>query len=117
MFGFGKNKLLTGLCSHIVERLEDGVVAIDSHHNIILFNEGSQRIFGYTQDDVMDQHINMLLPERFHLQHDLMIEEFGASGKDTKTIAQRTRQLYGRRKDGSEFAASLSIMKVGGGGF
>jgi diguanylate cyclase (GGDEF)-like protein/PAS domain S-box-containing protein len=117
MFGFGKNKLIGGLCSHIVERIEDGVVAIDGHHNIILFNEGAQRIFGYTQDDVMGHHLNILVPERFHLQHDVMIEEFGASGKDTKTIVQRTRQLYGRRKDGSEFAASLSIMKVGGGGF
>lgn len=116
MFGFGKNNLLSSLCSHIVERLEDGIVAIDNHHNIILFNEGAQRIFGYTQDDVMGRHLNILVPERFHLQHDVMIEEFGSSDKEAKLVAQRTRQLYGRRKDGSEFAASISIMKIGGSG-
>jgi diguanylate cyclase (GGDEF)-like protein len=55
------------------------------------------------------------LPERFHLQHDLMINEFGASGKATKHSSQRTRQTFGRRKDGSEFVASISIIKTGVG--
>ncbi len=113
MFSFGKNKALLEICSSIVERLEDGIVAIDSHHNITLFNEGAQRIFGYTPGEVIGQHLNILLPERFHLQHDLMIEEFGAADKNIRTIGQRTRQIFGVRKDNSEFAASISILKTG----
>ncbi len=115
MFSFGKNKQLTDICSNIVEQFEDGIVAIDNHHNIILFNEGAQRIFGYSPDETVGWHLNMLLPERFHLQHDLMIEEFGASGKTVKQHDQRTRQIFGRRKDGSEFAASVFIVKIGDG--
>ena len=115
MFGFGKKATLSNICSNIVERFEDGIVAIDSHHNIVLFNDGAQHIFGYGQDEVIGWHLNMLLPERFHLQHDLMIEEFGASDKTTKHTVQRARQIFGRRKDGSEFAASVFIVKTGSG--
>ena len=115
MFGFGKNRLLSNICSNIVDRFEDAIVAIDGHHDIILFNEGAQRIFGYTQEEVVGWHLNMLLPERFHLQHDLMIEEFGAGNKLSKHTSQRTRQIYGRRKDGSEFAANVFVIKTGEG--
>lgn len=117
MFGFGKKKLQSDICSTIVEQFEDAVVAVDSRHNITLFNEGAQRIFGFTPDEVLGKHLNLLLPERFHLQHDLLIEEFGASGKTMKASNQRSRQIFGRRKDGSEFAASISIMRTGAGTF
>jgi diguanylate cyclase (GGDEF)-like protein/PAS domain S-box-containing protein len=115
MFGFGKNKMLSDVCSNIVEQFEDAVVAIDSHHNITLFNEGAQRTFGYAPNEILGKHLNLLLPDRFHLQHDLMIDEFGASGKISKGVSQRTRQIFGRRKDGSEFAASVFIVKTGAG--
>src|ERR1700744_5243004 len=115
MLSFGKKKHLSDICSTIVEQFEDAVVAIDSHHNITLFNEGAQRIFGFAVDEVLGKHLNLLLPERFHLQHDLMIEEFGASGKASKGVGQRTRQIFGRRKDGGEFAASVFIMRTGAG--
>lgn len=115
MFSFGKNKQLADISRSIVENFEDGIVAIDSHHSIVLFNEGAQKIFGYTAEEVVGRHLNILLPERFHLQHDLMIEEFGASGKLTKHSSARTRQTFGLRKDGSEFVASISIIKTGSG--
>ena len=117
MFSFGKKKRLSDICSTIVEQFEDAVVAIDSNHSIILFNEGAQRIFGYTPDEALGQHLNLLLPERFHLQHDLLIEEFGTSGKATKSAAHRTRQISGRRKDGAEFVASIFIVRTGSGTF
>lgn len=114
MFGFRKNKL-ADVCSGIVEHSEDGIVVINSYHEIVLFNTGAQRMFGYTLGEVMGQHLNILLPERVHLQHDLMIEEFGASPTVTKHMGQRSRQIFGRRKDGSEFVTSTAIIKVGKG--
>ena len=98
----------------IIDNLPDGIVVINHYHNIILFNEGARRIFGHSPAEVIGQHLNILLPERFHLQHDLMIEEFGAGQKVTEHMGQRSRQIYGRRKDGSEFVASVAILKTGG---
>jgi len=117
MFSFGKKKQLADLCSNIVERFEDAVIAIDGRHSITLFNEGAQRSFGYTPDEVLGKHLNILLPERFHLQHDLLVDEFGASGMISKSISQRTRQIFGLRKDGSEFAASAFVIRTNVGAF
>jgi diguanylate cyclase (GGDEF)-like protein/PAS domain S-box-containing protein len=115
LFNFGKKKVLSDICTSIVECAEDGILAIDRYHNIILFNEGAARIFGYAKDEIIGQHLNVLLPERFHLQHDLMIEEFGAGQKTYEHMGSRSRQIYGRRKDGAEFVASVAILKMGGG--
>src|SRR4051812_26718074 len=76
MFNFGKKKLLADISANIVQFSEDAIIAIDRYHNIVMFNEGAQRIFGYEPNEVMGEHLNLLLPERFHLQHDLMVEEF-----------------------------------------
>jgi diguanylate cyclase (GGDEF)-like protein/PAS domain S-box-containing protein len=115
MISFGKKKQLSDLCSNIVERFEDAVIAIDGRHNLTLFNEGAQRIFGFTPGEVLGKHLNLLLPERFHLQHDLLIDEFGASGIVTRSMSQRTRQIFGQRKDGAEFAASIFIIRTSTG--
>ena len=106
MFGFGKEKRLSEICSSVVQHSEDAIVAIDWHHNIVLYNEGAQRIFGYMPEEVMGRHLNVLLPERFHLQHDLMVDEFGAGPAAVRHTSQRSRQIYGRRKDGSDFLTS-----------
>jgi diguanylate cyclase (GGDEF)-like protein/PAS domain S-box-containing protein len=113
MFGFGKEKRLSDISSAIIKNSEDGIVAIDRPHNIILYNAGAEKMFGYTAAEVMGQHLNILLPERFHLQHDLMIEEFGSGPVEVRHMGQRSRQIYGRRKDGGEFVTSTAVMKIG----
>lgn len=113
MLIFGKKKTLSEICAKIIEHSEDAVVATDRHHRIILFNATAEKIFGYTTEEVMGQHLNILLPERFHLQHDMMMEEFGGSQMQVKHASQRSRQVYGRRKDGGEFITSTMILKIG----
>lgn len=115
MFGFGREKQLSKVCAAIVDQSEDGIVVIDAHHNIVLYNEGARKIFGYTATEVTGRHLNILLPDRFHLQHDQLIEDFGASPMLSKHMSDRTRQIYGIRKDGSEFVTSTVILKVSDG--
>lgn len=115
MFSFGKKKMLADICSKIVEHSGDGIVVIDRYHSIVLFNQGACDIFGYKEEEALGRHLNILLPERFHLQHDLMIEEFGAGAVPARHMEQRSRQIFGRRKDGGEFVASVAIIKMGEG--
>ncbi len=115
MFYFGKKKQLLDISATIVQRFEDGVVAVDNHHCIILFNAGAERIFGYKAEEVLGRHLNILLPERFHLQHDVMIAEFAATQEYAKKMAERSRELFGCRKGGEEFEANIFIIKTGSG--
>lgn len=101
------------LCAQIVGLAEDAIIVIDNAHRIVLFNKGAQEMFGYGEDETVGKRLDMLMPERFHLQHDPMIDEFGHGALDVKTMGRRNRQIYGRRKDGNEFLASAQIMRVG----
>ncbi len=113
MIIFGKRAKLADISSKIVAYAEDAIVAIDNDHNIILFNAAAERIFGYERDEVIGMHLDILLPERFHLQHDLLIQEFAAGKLYHQRMGERSRQVYGRRKDGSEFVISATILKMG----
>lgn len=113
MFLTGKKAKLAQICSQIVSRAEDAVIVIDSSHLIVSFNDGAQRMFGYEEKEILGERLDMLLPERFQMQHDVMIDEFGAGNVDTREMGKRNRQIHGRRKDGNEFVASAQIMRLG----
>ncbi len=112
LFG-GKKAKLAQLCAEIVAEAEDAVVIIDSSHRIVLFNSGAEQMFGFTAKETVGERLDMLMPERFQLQHDVMVDEFGASSLETKTMGRRNRQIYGRRKDGNEFVANAQIIRLG----
>ncbi len=112
LFG-GKKGKLAQLCSEIVAQAEDAVVIIDSSHRIVLFNSGAEVMFGFTAKETVGERLDMLMPERFQLQHDVMVDEFGAGSLETKTMSRRNRQIYGRRKDGNEFVANAQIIRLG----
>lgn len=113
MFLFGSKLKYADICTSIVELAEEGIVVIDKSQNIVLYNDGARRIFGYTEHEAVGQNLDLLIPERFHLQHGMMVEEFGAGHTVTKHMGARARQIFGRRKDGGEFVASVQIMKIG----
>lgn len=112
IFG-GKKGKIAQLCAQLVELAEDAMVVIDNSHRIVVFNKGAEEMFGYPGKEVLGQRLDMLMPERFHLQHDAMVDEFGAGALDIKSMGRRNRQIYGRRKDGNEFLASAQIMRIG----
>lgn len=116
MFLTGKKARMAAISAQIVNLAEDAVVIIDATHVIISFNTGAERMFGYPAKEVIGERLDVLLPERFQLQHDVMVDEFGQTPDLTRAMGQRNRQIYGRRKDGNEFVASAQIMRVGDAG-
>lgn len=112
---FGKKAKLANLCTQIVSQAEDAIIAINRGGDIVLFNEGAEKIFGYEAREVLGERLDVLLPERFQMQHDLLIQEFGIGEARYKGSGERSHQIYGRRKDGEEFVASSSIFSIGTG--
>ena len=89
----------------------DAVITVDDTHRIIHFNKGAEEIFGWTSAEVLGQHLNTLLPERFCPRHDGFIEEFARSGDASRRMGHRSA-VAGRRRDASEFPAEASISKL-----
>ena len=95
----------------ILEIAEDAIISMDSGQRIVLFNQGAERVFGYASDEVMGKPLDILLPQRFAHSHRGHIEAFAKSPDVSRLMAQR-REVFGRRKDGSEFPAEASISKL-----
>ncbi len=91
----------------LAETANDGIVSADSSGNIIYFNKGAERIFGYSTGETINQPVTMLMPERFHKAHNEGLKRFLTTGE--AHIIGKTAELVGIRKDGSEFPVELSL--------
>jgi PAS domain S-box-containing protein len=97
-----------------VEGAPNGMVIIDRNGTVVLANSQMERMFGYTKAELLGQPIEMLLPERFGAQHRV---HRGAFFADPKTRSMGMGQdLYGLRKDGSEFPLEIGLNPLETGG-
>ena len=99
------------LFSAILSIAADAIVTVDEGQRVLQFNQGAERIFGYTSQEIVGQPLELLLPARFHSPHRGHVDEFGA-GHDVARQMGHRREIYGRRKDGTEFPAEASIAQL-----
>lgn len=108
----------------ILEIANDAIISVDLNQRISLFNQGAEKIFGYKADEILGQPLEQLLPSRFANVHNHHVYNFGQSsgkarrmgGVETHRPLGERGEIFGRRKDGSEFPAEASISKLELGG-
>jgi PAS domain S-box-containing protein len=90
----------------IVESSDDAIAGMGRDGNILSWNAGAERLFGYTAEEMIGQPVATLVPqERMH---------------ELATVAQRVsagegveeHQTRGRRKDGTEVDVSLTVSPI-----
>jgi PAS domain S-box-containing protein len=106
----GAHDRLSGI---IINNTEDAIVCIDKGQTITLFNGGAERVFGYRSDEVLGQSLELLLPARAAQAHPACVRDFASSPAQSRRMGERGA-VAGRRKDGSEFPAEVSISKFAG---
>ncbi len=99
----------------LIGLIDEAIVITDANHTIVRFNRAAETVFGWREAEVLGQPLDVLIPERFHLQHGGHMDEFANGPLPSRAMALRSRQIYGQRKDGSEFAASVQITRLGSG--
>jgi len=103
----------TLLSASILEAIPDAVAAVNEQGVIIQVNSQTEALFGYTRDELIGQGVEMLVPERQRPQHHLHRESYHSRPKIRRMGSGL--DLYGRRRDGSEFPVEISLSPVATG--
>ena len=85
----------------------DAIIITDVEGRIVFSNDSLQRIFGYNEQDILNESVNMLMPGRYKEEFIRRQEQFKLTGRHM--LSGKLFESYGYRKDGSEFPIEISI--------
>jgi hypothetical protein len=98
------------LSNDLLEALPDAIVAADRDGTIRQVNSQAEELFGYDQGELIGQKVEILVPDSYRGQHHEHRETFARTPKTRRMGADL--DLYGRRRDGSEFPVEISLSPV-----
>jgi PAS domain S-box-containing protein len=100
----------------IISIATDAIISIDEAQRVVMYNEGAQRIFGWSRDEILGKPHDILLPERFRGVHRKYIGSFATGFETARGMGDPRPGIFGLRKNGQEFPAEAAVSKLNVGG-
>ena len=104
------NNILAQSQTQIVESAPNGILMVDREGIMVLINAQVEQLFEYSRQELLGSHIELLIPERFRSHHPDLRNKFFDNPSSRAMGAGR--DLFGRRKDGTEFAVELGLNPI-----
>jgi two-component system sensor kinase FixL len=96
----------------ILSTVPDAMVVIDEWGKMISFSDAAERLFGYSQAEVLGANVSMLMPSPYRERHDGYLERYLTTGE--RRIIGIGRVVFAQRKDGTTFPMELSVGEATG---
>lgn len=96
--------------SSFLEAAPDAVVIIDQGGKIVRVNGQTEKMFGHGREELLGQAVEILMPERFRGNHRGQRNAFMAH--PSTRLMGPALELWGLRKDGSEFPVEISLSPI-----
>lgn len=91
----------------LFEHTTEGIIIANQAGEIVRANPSSERLFGYTKGELIGQKIEILVPNKFKHTHEKHREDYNK--KPHSRSMGKALDLYGRRKNGTEFPIEISL--------
>ena len=94
----------------VLDAAPNAMIMVDSAGVISFANATAATVFGYPLSELIGRHIETLIPERFHDRH--VGYRKGFLSQPSSRAMGAGRDLFGRRKDGSEFPVEVGLNPI-----
>ncbi|MCP4699380.1 MAG: PAS domain S-box protein [Gammaproteobacteria bacterium] len=94
----------------IVDTAAEGIITINEKGIVNSFNKAAEKMFGYSEDEIIAENINKLMPEPYRGEHDGHLKNYLISRR--KKVIDTTSQVTARHKDGRLFPIELAVSEA-----
>ena len=94
----------------LLEVAPDAVVTVDDQGKIVLVNGQTEKLFGYQRQELLGERVERLIPARVREGHSQQCA--GHSAEPHAPVMGAGLELYGLRKDGTEFPVEISLSPI-----
>ena len=91
----------------VFESATDGIILADPDGRIISWNRAAAEMFGYSDHEIVGRPLSSLMPARYRERHEAGVRRQRSGG--TSRIIGRTVEMFGLRRDGTEFPIDLAV--------
>jgi len=119
----GKVQVLRGLSIDVTERKQaeekfrlaveaspSGMLLVNDQGRVVLVNAHLEELFGYRREELIGERIEIFVPERFVKAHPAMWKKYFEAPE--RRMLGHGRELFGRRKDDSEFPVEIGLNPI-----
>jgi diguanylate cyclase (GGDEF)-like protein/PAS domain S-box-containing protein len=100
-----------GQLNAIIHHAMDGIITVNESGEIQAFNPAAETIFGYSQTEMIGQHVKALLPPATRDEYEIHINQYLKSG-ERRTAGVRGREVVALRKHGEHFPMEVSASEM-----